>query len=63
MGIELKVLHLEVELVKHELFDALGVYLVQLRDETSSDEPVLESQPHFLAVGKDQLVEVVQYEL
>lgn len=62
-GVELKVLHFEVEFVEHELLDALGVDFIEFGDQTSCDQSVLQSQPHLFAVGEDQLVQVIEDEL
>jgi hypothetical protein len=42
--------------------DALRIYFIEFGDEAGGDESVLESESDFLAVGEDELVEVVEYE-
>lgn len=48
--IELKVLELKVQPILDELLHPCHVYLVELGDETGTDEAMLESQSHFLAI-------------
>lgn len=61
--IKLKALKFKVQLIFHKLFDALNIDLVQFRDETRADEPVLEAQSDLLAIREDELVQVVKNEL
>lgn len=61
--IELKVLKFKVKFILNELLDALHVGLVKFRYQTGADESMFESEPDFLAIGEDELVEVVEYKL
>lgn len=61
--VKLKVLKFKVLLILNEFFDSLHINLVKLRDETSTDESMFESKSYFLAIGEDELVEIVKYEL
>lgn len=58
----MKVFEFEVEFIEHELLDALCIYFIEFGDEAGGDESVFESESDFLAVGEDELIEVVEYE-
>lgn len=40
----------------------MHIDLIKLGDETGADESVLEAQSDFFAIGKDELIQVKQYE-
>ena len=63
VGIELKSLEFEVEVVVHELTNSMDVDAVELGDEGGGDESVLESKTDVFAGTEDELVEVVEDEL
>lgn len=54
---------LEIELILHEISHPVGVNFIELGDERSSDEAMLESQPDFFATAEDELIKIVEDEL
>ena len=59
----MKILEFEVQAILHKLLYSLHVYLVEFGDNTGADEAVLQSKSGFLAIGEDELVEVIEDEL
>jgi len=54
---------LKIELILHEISHPVGVNFIELGDERSSDEAMLESQPDFFATAEDELIKIVEDEL
>ena len=50
-------------MILYKVLNSLGINSIEFGDDAGSDEPMFESEPHFLAIVEDELIQIIEYEL
>ena len=50
-------------MILYKVLNSLGINSIEFGDDAGSDEPMFESEPHFLAIVEDELIQIIEYKL